>query len=139
MKKYLFIGLSSFLLATTSNTANATNYEDSMQVSESWGVIHVPTQKMKTQDIRALKLAEIKRLRDEGNDAEADRLEAEMKVDKNNPNSMLPPNYRAVLENDPLLFKDSPPIIYQQKQKYIVEKLSAKQKRKREGKPLFFI
>lgn len=139
MKKYLFIGLSSFLLATTSNMANATNYEDSMQVSESWGVIHVPTQKMKTQDIRALKLAEIKRLRDEGNDAEADRLEAEMKVDKNNPNSMLPPNYRAVLENDPLLFKDSPPIIYQQKQKYIVEKLSAKQKRKREGKPLFFI
>ena len=139
MKKYLFIGLSSFLLATTSNTANATNYEDSMQVSESWGVIHVPTQKMKTQDIRALKLAEIKRLRDEGNDAEADRLEAEMKVDKNNPNSMLPPNYRAVLENDPLLFKDSPPIIYQQKQKHIVEKLSAKQKRKREGNPLFFI
>lgn len=113
MKKYLFISLSSLLLATTSNIANATNYEDSMQVSESWGVIHVPTQKMKTQDIRALKLAEIKRLRDEGNDAEADRLEAEMKVDKNNPNSMLPPNYRAVLENDPLLFKDSPPIIYQ--------------------------
>lgn len=113
MKKYLFIGLSSFLLATTSNIANATNYEDSMQVSESWGVMHVPTQKMKTQDIRALKLAEIKRLRDEGNDAEADRLEAEMKVDKNNPNSMLPPNYRAVLESDPLLFKDSPPIIYQ--------------------------
>ena len=45
MKKYLFISLSSLLLATISNTANATNYEDSMQVSESWGVIHVPTKK----------------------------------------------------------------------------------------------
>lgn len=111
MKKYLFIGISSLLLSF-GNIANATNYEDSMQVSESWGVIHVPTQKIKTQDIRTLKLAEIKRLRDEGNDAGADRLEAEMKIDKNNPNSMLPPNYRAVLENDPILFKDSPPIIY---------------------------
>ena len=113
MKKYLFISLPSLLLVTIGNTANATNYEDSMQVSGNWGAIQVQTQKKKTQDIRALKLAEIKRLRKEGKDAEADKLEAEMKVDKNNPNSMLPPNYRAVLERDPLLFKDSPPILYQ--------------------------
>lgn len=89
-----------------------TQYQDSLNVGGEWGQIKVPDKKVNTKDIRELQKAEVQRLRKAGYIAEANKLEKEMTtIDRKRPDTMLPPNYKAVLTNDPLLYGDLPDII----------------------------